>query len=37
MSDLYFASNYDSPVDYWYDSEECYRRTATFNPGRGDI
>lgn len=37
IADLYFASNYGSPVDYWYDSEECYRGVATFNAGPGDI
>lgn len=37
VTDLYFASNNPSPVDYWYDSDECYRGVATFNPGSGDI
>lgn len=37
VTDLYFSSNNPSPVDYWYDSDECYRGVATFNPGSGDI
>lgn len=37
VTDLYFASNNPSPVDYWHDSDECYRGVATFNPGSGDI
>lgn len=37
VTDLYFASNNPSRIDYWYDSDDCYRGVATFNPGSGDI
>lgn len=37
ISDLYYTSLYESPADYWYDSDECYRGVATFNPAPGDI
>ena len=35
--DLYYAGNHPSAPDFWYDSDDCYRGVATFNPGSGDI